>query len=543
MALSLTNAYQYIGRTSAVSTSSGYKYYILLYAKTTGDTATGKHTVTVKMRLACTSNATFYGFSTTGKVTVAGVSAISWSKQDIPAVDWSDSDSLTVDGVTYKRYVDLKTGSVVVDTGYGAAKTVTITASWVSNEASTRGWAPTQGEEATASISVVLPLIAGGEPEVSMELSPVSTLAEKFSGLYIQGKTKVKAEITAEGQYGATIESYSMKVLGVSYGESAEYTSAFLSQYGVLTVYGYATDNRGTTGNTTQIIQVLSYSKPQVLAAEGESEVIAKRCSEDGTHSDNGSYLHIKAVMSCTSIQKDGTECNGCEMFYRIKTGDGSYGELVSLGVGSSGDTVEAVLGLSLAADKSYTVEIVVTDDVGDSGSAAIRIPTETVYVHRNGAKRSWGFGEYIEEENTVSVAEDMTLKVKGELIVKGQGWQSLGLNAAVTEPENLNGHCPGGTGCHWRVENGNHVYIAFNCGLTWTGDTVYINLDTIPEGYRPKRTICHIVTAQGKYIVRFFVSAYGNVAVEWVQSLVSTEVTGVTLTWVAGYIDYFIDE
>lgn len=165
--MTLTSSYQYIGRTSAVSCDNGWKYYVLLYAKTSGSTSTGKHTVSVLMRLACDQNSTFYGYYTNGSAKVNGVSAISWSGSQVPNSAWNRT-SLTVGGYTYKAWIDLKEGSAVIDTGY-AAKDVTITASWSRNNISeTRpGWLP-YTTEITASVKVTLPVIAGAsKPTVS----------------------------------------------------------------------------------------------------------------------------------------------------------------------------------------------------------------------------------------------------------------------------------------------------------------------------------------------------------------------------------------
>jgi hypothetical protein len=157
----LTGSYQYIGRTNAVSCSAGWNYYILLYAKTSGSITTGKHTVTVLMRLACTSDSTFYGYRTDGYVKVGGTNAISWSNAQKPASAWSGS--ITVGGVYYYRYTDLGEGSVEVNTGWGSAKDVTISTSWgrVESVTTVPTWLPYYKTYATASIAVTLPMIAG----------------------------------------------------------------------------------------------------------------------------------------------------------------------------------------------------------------------------------------------------------------------------------------------------------------------------------------------------------------------------------------------
>lgn len=155
----LNSLYQYIGRSNAVTCKSGWKYYTLLYAKTVGDITTGKHSVSIKMRMACDADSTFYGWSTTGFAKAEGVSAFSWSKQQVPNTVWN-STSLTEGGYTYKRWIDLKEGTAVVNTGHGVAKDITISSSWVMNESYSKDWFPQTGQYATASITVTLPMLA-----------------------------------------------------------------------------------------------------------------------------------------------------------------------------------------------------------------------------------------------------------------------------------------------------------------------------------------------------------------------------------------------
>ena len=160
MAKILTTSYQYIGRTNGANCSDGRKYYVLLYAKTTGDISTGKHSVSVKMRLACDKNGSFYGYSTDGSAKVDGVSAIYWDGKKNPNTAWNTS-SLKEDGVTYPKWIDLKEGTAIVDTGYGVAKDVKVEASWQRNPISGTPpeWLPST-TTITASITVTLPMIA-----------------------------------------------------------------------------------------------------------------------------------------------------------------------------------------------------------------------------------------------------------------------------------------------------------------------------------------------------------------------------------------------
>lgn len=187
----LTSEYQYIGRTTGVKAyGASYYYYILLYAKATASTET--HSVSLKMRLACTADATFYGYATTGSAAVDGLSAISWDYDWNPSGAWPGSN-LTEDGTTYPRWVDLAEGSVDIETG-GSAKDVTVTAAWKRDAISTTppSWLPSS-TEVTASLAVTLP---GAEPEPEPEPTPVEiphTLVQVYADNVLAYDSRLEA--------------------------------------------------------------------------------------------------------------------------------------------------------------------------------------------------------------------------------------------------------------------------------------------------------------------------------------------------------------
>lgn len=274
--------------------------------------------------------------------------------------------------------------------------------------------------------TVTVPSNSSTEPTVTMALSPVSSLGSAFDGLYIQGKTKVKATLSATGKYDATIKAYSMKTEGVRYDSGDDYTSGYLSKSGDITVYGYAEDSRGITGETSQAITVIAYSKPKIQPASGESEVIAARCDASGNFSDSGTYLKIKAKRSYSPVTSGGVQKNFCKIRYRYKADGGSYSSWTTILAGNSLNSDEivtgALLGGALSVDTSYRVQVVALDDVGEYGSTTITVPTDKVYMHRDKVRRSLSFGKYIEEDQCFDIAEDITLKARGPIQAIGGG-------------------------------------------------------------------------------------------------------------------------
>lgn len=521
----LNSTYQYIGRTSGVSSERGWNFYVLLYAKTTGDISTGKHTVGVKMRLVCDVASTFYGYLTDGSVKVNGVSAIYWDGVKVPDAAWNTT-SITEGGITYPRWIDLREGTAVVDVGFGAAKDVQITASWQRNAISGTipAWLP-YTTTISANITVTLPMIASAsaitaagnvtlgnacsvtwtpqaasfryklkfsignwsyttgvihpnkttaytyseyvipidvanqvptktgtmtatlyaysdsaatvqigsattrtftvtvpdnsttKPTVTMTLTPVGNLPSAFSGLYLQGQTKVKATLSATGKYGADIDYYTMKVDGVAYGSGQAYTSGYLTEIGSRTVYGYATDKRTHTGEAQKTITVIAYSKPKL------ENVSAYRCDKDGNASDTGTYLKIKAKRGYSPVLSGGVQKNFCKIQYQYKKEGGSFSSWETILESSSLTSDEVVtaprLNGYLVATSNYIVQIRAIDDVGNYAMVTVYVPSDKIYSHENGEINSFGFGTYVEEPDTFLLAEDITLKAKGEIAAK----------------------------------------------------------------------------------------------------------------------------
>lgn len=265
--------------------------------------------------------------------------------------------------------------------------------------------------------TVTVPNNSSTQPAVSMSLAPVGSLPSAFAGLYIQGKTKVKATMSATAKYSASINSYSMKVYGTSYGSSDGYTSGYLSNYGTIPVYGYATDSRGYTGDTSSNITVLAYSKPKITAE------VCGRCDEEGKLSEDGTYLKIKATRTYSAVNSNGVQKNFCQIRYRYKAASASsYSAWTT--ILDSGDlstnTVEtdALLGGVLFSKTSYVVQIQAVDSIGEYSEVTIDIPTESVHTHRT--KNGMGLGKYCEGENLLDVAWDA--RFHGEVFIGDTG-------------------------------------------------------------------------------------------------------------------------
>ena len=260
------------------------------------------------------------------------------------------------------------------------------------------------GDAVYKEVELKIPNDSTTQAAVSMSLAPVGSLPDAFDGLYVQGKTKVKATLSAEGKYGADIKSYSMKVDGTTYDSGDSYTSGYLTKTGSFTVYGYAKDSREYTGSTEKDITVIAYAKPKIL------DVVAARCDKNGNLADNGTYLKIIAKRSYSPVKSGGVQKNFCKIRYRYKVASASsYSSWATILAKDNltNDQVEtgALLSGALAVTTSYLVQVQAIDDIGEKADTVINVPTDIVHNHRT--KDGWGFGKYCEGENLLDVAWD----------------------------------------------------------------------------------------------------------------------------------------
>lgn len=290
---------------------------------------------------------------------------------------------------------------------------------------------------ASCAFTVVAPDNENTKPSASMLLSTSGSVPEDFSGMYILGKTAVKADFTADPKYNATIKSYALSVNGkTTNGDPA--TSAILSVSGTLQVTGTVTDSRGISRTLTDSIIVHPYDIPGVAPGASYTAVICERSKEDGTPDQSGTHLRIVAKRRYSTV--DGK--NRCTLRYRYKAAlSADYGSWKTL-IDSSAEEDEYSGVLSdvvTSTSTSYDVEIGVVDTMGSENSVVFRVPTDRVAFHiRDGGKGAAFFG-YSEEDGYLTVFGKLKLgesEMSDFVVDQGtsDGWSYRKWNSGVAE-------------------------------------------------------------------------------------------------------------
>lgn len=373
-----------------------------------------------------------------------------------------------------------------------------------------------------------------------LKLTPISSLPEAFAGMYMRGKTGLKAEFTASSTY-SNITEYTL-ITGNQNAVGNPATIDLLVSEGEVKVTGKVTDARGFSTSVTVTITVMAYRNPKVTPYTGYSDVICERAKATGELSADGTYLAIKAGKNFSSVVLNGVEMNSCALRYRWKpNGVDAYSEWITLLADGSAETEISLLvgNVVSSLQKSYMVEIEAVDALEGSHKLTFQIMTEAISFVLYDGPDGAGFGKYPEAPHVVDIASHMTLLVRGKLTVLGNDWVSIGLADNIGESGYDYGRKE--TGCFYLVTEGRHVHIAFNCMYIYAGTAIIVNATPIPEENRPARPVFSLCPANDRQIACVSVGTDGYIRVEWVQKATDTVLTGNTdVTWLDGYLCYW---
>lgn len=395
----------------------------------------------------------------------------------------------------------------------------------------------------SVTITVIVPENDTTRPSFTadgLKLTPISSLPEAFAGMYMRGKTGLKAEFTASSTY-SNITEYAI-VTGNQNAVGNPATIDLLVSDGEVKVTGKVTDARGFSTSVSTTITVLPYRLPKVTPYTGYESVICERSLQNGALDLSGTYLAIKAGKSFASVMLNGEEMNSCILRYRWKlSGASEYCEWFTLlSEDSSESEISMLIGNVVSSTQaSYLVQINVLDALDGEHTLTFQIMTAAIsFVLYDGVDGA-GFGKYPEAPHIVDIASHMTLMVRGKLKVLGDEWISIGLADGITESAYEYGRKE--TGCHYLVTEGRHVHIAFNCAFSYGGTTRIINATPIPEEYRPGRTVFSPCICNDRSIACVSVDTDGYIRVEWVQKATDNILTGAAdVTWMDGYLCYW---
>lgn len=247
--------------------------------------------------------------------------------------------------------------------------------------------------------------------------SDVGGLVPSSWGILVQGKSKLSFSVSGTPGTGSSIKSYSTSVAGNVYN-TQDITTDFLSTSGsaILTV----TDNRDRIGTASREYTVYQYSKPSITKATAE------RCLENGTLSDNGTYLKYSFASTISSCNGNNTATY--QLGYKTKNAS-SYTY-----VNINNDVTDVVLpDVTFSANISYEIQFRVTDAFNEVTYENSTIGSGFRLVHYNSNKKALAIGKsseatgddkLLEVALPIAISSDVTSTANISAVNLSGGWE-----------------------------------------------------------------------------------------------------------------------
>ena len=229
-------------------------------------------------------------------------------------------------------------------------------------------------------------------PTLSVALSDPTNVSTTYGG-YVQLRSKLNVELTADGSYGSTIKSYSIKVGNFYAATTSIGTTDYLPSSGKVSVVCSVTDSRGRTTTTTQPVTVLPYSKPTISA------ISAARCNQDGSANRSGAYGKVTFSAAITQL-------SGNTAAYKVQYRAHGAERWTDAGRVANGEYSPANVYVVFAADTNtrYAVRVVATDKFESVYSTIRDLPAAFILMDLAKSKKSVGVGRECDKDNTFQV-------------------------------------------------------------------------------------------------------------------------------------------
>lgn len=221
---------------------------------------------------------------------------------------------------------------------------------------------------------------------------------------YIVGKSQLKFTISAVGGYvdGRTIRNSYLKsasivvdgvsypvTLGVNAASTFEVTTNLIAKSGTFTATVIVTDSRERTARKDFTYTAYDYFAPEITA------FTARRCLQDGTLDDSGTYILFGIRTTIASVDNVNAkmykivyENNGSEVTLK----SGNLAEYTNSGL----DYNTYSDGVTFSVDNSWVVRVYVYDSFNSSvpAVATVIVPTEATFMDWRTNGKGFAFGK-----------------------------------------------------------------------------------------------------------------------------------------------------
>lgn len=227
----------------------------------------------------------------------------------------------------------------------------------------------------------------------------VSGIAEQF-GKFVQSKSKLAVDISAEGAKGSSVTSVVSVFEGASFfGES--WTSDYISGSGELSVVVTVTDSRGRSVKESVPVEVLAYMPPQIPVFQ------AWRVDETGAADDSGDYVAVQYAYGVPELNGGNTASMVIDATPAVE-GDYTLTLLSGAALAQENTVFPAT---EITSDYRWTIRITIRDYFGRETEAVFPLPSAEVIADIKWDGTGWAFGKTSELSKCLDVNWQLLLR------------------------------------------------------------------------------------------------------------------------------------
>lgn len=284
-------------------------------------------------------------------------------------------------------------------------------------------------------------------PSCSISISDTSSISVpsgkksclEYFGKYVSGVSTIHAEITANGAYGSTIQSYSGSYPGGSFStQSFDIPTSGLS--GACQIDATVRDSRNRKNSASASASIAAYSPPKVTTLS------VRRCKSktDSTEDEQGNYTQVTYGYEIVNVA--GTNKNAKSIVLKYKTTSGSESEWITQNLTATGYSGTGSIILETSSDNSYVFSFTVSDSISSS-SKSTSVSTGYCIYHVPASGKGITFGGIAEGDgfnvkmpatfsSTITVsATDLGRKPPKVAVIDESGWiYSRALSTLILE-------------------------------------------------------------------------------------------------------------
>lgn len=234
------------------------------------------------------------------------------------------------------------------------------------------------------------------KPTLSLAVSDPTGYLSTYGG-YVQGRSTIRAAVTAAGAQGSTIKAYKTTANGKTYTTATATTTA-VSSSGTLTVSSTVTDTRGRTATASQTITALAYSPAVVNALQ------VYRSDANGVADASGEYLTAQFNSAVTALSNKNTAT------YTLKYKKITASAYTTVTLSSYANNYAVTDGkYTFAAETaaSYNVGLAVADAFDSNEKTALGPTASKTFSIRSKGK-GFAFGKIAEKDNALESEWDV---------------------------------------------------------------------------------------------------------------------------------------